>query len=440
MKNTVKPAPGSPAWQIETLAESAKHLAKNGDISGAEKIYEKILEVAPYHVRSLNALAARAMERGDIKRAKTLIERAIQVAPDRFILHENFGHILNALDEKELALTSFIKAAELRPNFVYPLICQAMTLESMGRLEEAAIVYARIVKLAPDPNVVAMDDLIPARKRPLVLKAIASFRQIMYQFLHDALREPIAEFGGPALQRVVECAKIKSGISKPVYQHALQHPDWLYVPGIKPHAFFDPSEFEWVTEFQSHTSQVKNELVTLLESKAQLEPYVKIEGKGDKQQWTTLNYSAAWSSYHFLKASGPITENCERCPATIAALQHIPLVQITQHAPEVFFSILQPGTHIPPHHGLGNYKLAVHLPLLIPDKCRIRVGHETRGWSEGQCMIFDDSFQHEAWNDSEHIRAVLIMEIWNPELSEAERIGVQKIVEGINAFNEKYGL
>lgn len=440
MRNTEKPAPGTPAWQIATLTESAMSLAKNGDFAGAEKIYEQILEAAPYHVRSLNALAARAMERGDMKRAQSLVERAVNTAPDRPILHENLGHILSAKGEKERALDCFRKSAELKPDFVYPWIYQAQMLESLGRHEEAAHMYARAVKLAPAEEIVATDPAIRPDKRPLIMQAIASFKNIMYQHLLEALREPLDEFGEPALQRVIECAKIKSGVTHATYQHALQHPDWLYVPGIKPQAFFDPAGFDWTEKLQACTPAIKAELLALLEDKTGLEPYVNIEGDGNKRQWADLNHSDAWSSFHLFKSAEPIAGNCEHCPATTNAVNQVPLVQIAKHAPEVFFSILRPGTHIPPHFGLGNYKLAVHLPLLVPDSCQIRVGHETRSWSEGQCLIFDDSFQHEAWNNSEQIRAVLIMEIWNPDLTEPERIGIQKVVQAIYAFNEKFNL
>jgi len=64
----------------------------------------------------------------------------------------------------------------------------------------------------------------------------------------------------------------------------------------------------------------------------------------------------------------------------------------------------------------------VHLPLVVPDKslCRIRVGDETRNWEEGKVLVFDDSFEHEAWNDAELPRVVLIFDVWHPELSTPE--------------------
>ncbi|MGH8402521.1 MAG: aspartyl/asparaginyl beta-hydroxylase domain-containing protein, partial [Gammaproteobacteria bacterium] len=131
--------------------------------------------------------------------------------------------------------------------------------------------------------------------------------------------------------------------------------------------------------------------------------------------------------------------HCRQCPITAAAVEKLPLVHTPGHSPEVFFSILKPGTHIPPHYGLANFKLAVHLPLIIPGDCAIRVGNETRTWTESQCLIFDDSFQHEAWNNSSKLRVVLILEVWNPQLSEEEQQAVAAVLGVIRDFDLEYG-
>lgn len=81
----------------------------------------------------------------------------------------------------------------------------------------------------------------------------------------------------------------------------------------------------------------------------------------------------------------------------------------------------------------------MHLPLIIPEDCAIRVGNETRAWSEGECLIFDDSFQHEAWNRSNQSRAVLILEVWNPQLTAVERQAVSAVLAVIHDFDRRYG-
>ena len=85
-----------------------------------------------------------------------------------------------------------------------------------------------------------------------------------------------------------------------------------------------------------------------------------------------------------------------------------------------------------------NCRLVVHLPLIIPPDCGIRVGSETRGWEEGSCIVFDDTFEHEAWNRSGHTRVVLIFDIWNPHLSEAEREGMRIATEALGEFGRRY--
>jgi aspartyl/asparaginyl beta-hydroxylase (cupin superfamily) len=85
------------------------------------------------------------------------------------------------------------------------------------------------------------------------------------------------------------------------------------------------------------------------------------------------------------------------------------------------FSVLAPHTHIPPHTGSANTRVIVHLPLILPEKCRYRVGNEHREWKLGKAWVFDDTIEHEAWNDSDKVRVLLIFDIWNPFLTEAER-------------------
>ena len=82
---------------------------------------------------------------------------------------------------------------------------------------------------------------------------------------------------------------------------------------------------------------------------------------------------------------------------------------------------LAPHSHIPAHTGVTNTRLIVHLGLIVPPSCRFRVGNETREWREGEAFVFDDSIEHEAWNDGDDLRVVLIFDIWNPNLSAAER-------------------
>ena len=99
------------------------------------------------------------------------------------------------------------------------------------------------------------------------------------------------------------------------------------------------------------------------------------------------------------------------------------------------FSVLQPKTRIPPHTGVSNTRLVVHLALVVPPRCGFRVGNETREWRAGHAWVFDDTIEHEAWNDSDLTRTVLIFDIWSPFLSEMERELVRRVTAAADAYN-----
>jgi aspartate beta-hydroxylase len=100
------------------------------------------------------------------------------------------------------------------------------------------------------------------------------------------------------------------------------------------------------------------------------------------------------------------------------------------------FSLLQPHTRIPAHTGVSNTRVVVHLPLVIPPGCGFRVGSETREWVLGQAWVFDDTIDHEAWNNSSQPRAILIFDVWSPFLSDNER---EMVVRVMNAMDDFHG-
>jgi aspartyl/asparaginyl beta-hydroxylase (cupin superfamily) len=93
------------------------------------------------------------------------------------------------------------------------------------------------------------------------------------------------------------------------------------------------------------------------------------------------------------------------------------------------FSVLAPGTTIPPHTGVANTRLVCHLPLIVPAGCWFRVGAETRYWERGKAFVFDDTIEHEAANTSSEVRVVLIFDVWHPGLSATERMAARAVME-----------
>jgi aspartate beta-hydroxylase len=182
---------------------------------------------------------------------------------------------------------------------------------------------------------------------------------------------------------------------------------------------------------------VRGELHDVLQQNQPLEPFLGVQTPQEAAAMLrgSGSQAAAWDAYFFYRHGERYDAHCARCPETSALLDRLPLVRIKDHAPETLFSVLRPGTHILPHRGVTNTRLVTHLPLIVPAGCALNVGGEEHAWQEGRCVVFDDTFEHEAWNRGDQTRVVLIFDTWNPDLSEAERAAVTDLVEAIGDFN-----
>jgi aspartyl/asparaginyl beta-hydroxylase (cupin superfamily) len=195
--------------------------------------------------------------------------------------------------------------------------------------------------------------------------------------------------------------------------------DWLTMPaligGLKLSSFligrtsngrtsvFDPGAFAWTVGLEARWEAMRIELEALLEHHERIpELHKLIPGR----------YSVApeWKTYFFYGFGRRFDRNCEECPETAAALGEVPDLQTA------FFSILPPRTRIPPHVGIYGGYLRYHLGLIVPEpeRCGLRIVDQTLHWSEGGSLIFCDQFRHEAWNDTEQFRAVLIVDVLRP--------------------------
>lgn len=213
-----------------------------------------------------------------------------------------------------------------------------------------------------------------------------------------------------------------------------QQPSVLYYPYLAQQQFFERDSLDWVAGIEAATPAIRDELRALIGEGADFRPYVEDDPARPAQDFHGLNNDPSWSAFYLWKDGQLIEENAARCPRTLAALEQVPLSRIGSRTPSVLFSRLEPGAHIPPHHGMLNSRLICHLPLIVPPGCWLRVGNETREWEEGKLLIFDDSIAHEALNPSGEMRIILLFDIWRPELGEAERQGISAIFDAIDQF------
>jgi aspartyl/asparaginyl beta-hydroxylase (cupin superfamily) len=229
--------------------------------------------------------------------------------------------------------------------------------------------------------------------------------------------------------RFAEALAILAGKAQP----CLQQPSSFYFPGLAQQAFFDPVDFAWAAALEAAFPAIAAEAEAVLADRASLTPYVAADPSRPSIGKDLLE-DPRWSAFHLIKDGKPVPASTARCPATMAALEGLPIPVIRARSPMVLFSILAPATHIKPHHGLLNTRLICHLPLVVPPGCWLRVGNHKRPVEAGKLMIFDDSIEHEAANDSSAPRLILLFEIWRPDLTEAERTALTAMYESVSAY------
>lgn len=195
----------------------------------------------------------------------------------------------------------------------------------------------------------------------------------------------------------------------------------LHYPFLPADEFFDSGHFPWFAALEAEAGAIRAELDALLKEPGEaIRPYVRMEPGSPENKWTPLDGSLDWSACFLWEYGVPNAAVIERCPQTARILESLPLARIPGRAPNAFFSVLRPRSRIPAHTGVTNTRAIIHLALEVPPGCGFRVGGETREWVEGKAFAFDDTIEHEAWNDSDARRAVLIIDAWNPHLSERE--------------------
>jgi len=194
-----------------------------------------------------------------------------------------------------------------------------------------------------------------------------------------------------------------------------------HFPFLPNYEFFDERLFPWLGQLEAATELIRSEFLALWEDGGAPAPYVAFPEGAPVNQWQELNHSSKWGAY-WLWRDGVRQDDCiAKCPGTASLMESLPLLHLPGKGPTVMFSILEPHTRIPPHTGSTNIRGTVHLPLIVPEGCAFRVGGETRAWEEGKAWVFDDTIEHEAWNDSDQTRVILIFDCWNPYLTEIER-------------------
>jgi aspartyl/asparaginyl beta-hydroxylase (cupin superfamily) len=416
------------ASSIAQLVEQASQLARSGHWDDAERVWLEVRARDPKHAQALFSLGVHALRRGDALAARDLLIAARAEAPtDRLVLMTLCAaqrHLGDAAAERE----AIEAALALDAYFLPALLAKGSWFERFGTRAGAAATFANALKIAPP------EAQWPANLRPQLAHArevATAHSEDLHASLVRSVGDRLDALPASLAARWREAASILAGKTKPYHAVVNQ----LCVPRLPAVPFFERELFPFLAELEAKTDVIRAELAAALAaSRDQFVPYIQYAPGQPVNQWAELNHSLLWSTLHLWRGGKPVEENLARCPETARALAAIPLADIDGLCPNAMFSALAPKAHIPPHNGETNARVVAHLPLIVPEGCSYRVGFDWRRWKVGETLIFDDTIEHEARNDSDELRVVLIFDLWNPLLTPAERDLVKALTGAARAF------
>jgi hypothetical protein len=384
------------------------------------------MTIARTQAEQLGNAGVAALQRGDAAAARAAFEQMVQsgvAGPQVRLLLAQSCRLLGD-DPAECAAIDAVLAED--PANIPALLMRGSFYRRGGDRRAATSFYRA-----------ALD---AAKRTASLAPTLAAELERASAFVADSGREYQAH-----LERALEQLGVDAAAAGPRFGEALdilfarrqiylQQPSVFYFPGLPQKQFYDSAEFDWAADIEAAAGDLRAELLDLIDRGAEFRPYVEPEEDRPHRDFHGMNGDPNWSAFYLWKDGAPVEENAVRCPRTMAALERVPQTSMKGRTPSALFSMLQPGTHIPPHHGMLNTRLICHLPLVVPPGCWLRVGNETRLWDEGKLLIFDDSIEHEAQNPADQLRVILLFDVWRPELDESERRSVAALFEAIDAF------
>lgn len=402
--------------QLAQIVAAAQAARQSGRVADEARLLDQAVRLAPDSAQVQNALGLSALGRHAFGAAIAAFRQATTLVPDEPSLWVNLATAARGQGDDALEREALGRTLDLDRRHFMAQLRLAQLNERTGDTRAAVRGWQAVVQLAagiadPPP---AIAELVEHGRR-----FIAAETQAIEQRLGDQLANPPS-------RRFQACLDHAFGRRR-IYANQCEG---LHFPFLPAEEFFDRAQFPWMAALEARTDAIRAEALALMRDGGEaIRPYVRQEKGVPQNKWTPLDHSLDWSACFLWEYGVRNDAVCARCPETAAALADVPQTDIPGRAPTAFFSILRPRAHIPAHTGVTNTRTIVHLPLVVPDGARFRVGGETRAWREGEAFAFDDTIEHEAWNDSDEIRIVLILDVWNPYLTPDERTALRAFFE-----------
>uniref|UniRef100_A0AAX7VLY2 Un-named hu7910 n=1 Tax=Astatotilapia calliptera TaxID=8154 RepID=A0AAX7VLY2_ASTCA len=418
---------------IKAEIDAAEKLRRKGKPDEALKAFERLVQQYPQSPRARYGKAQAEDDMAEKLRSNDMLQRAINTYREASELPDVTSDLLRATLKRRAERQQFLgrmrgslatleRLVQLFPEDIGLKNDLGVAHLLLGDNNGAKKIYEEVLGVAPDNGFAKVHYGFILKSENKIAESIP--------YLKEGLEsgEPGTDDGrfyfhlGDALQRVGDNSAYdwyelghKRGHFASLWQRSLYN-----VNGLKAQPWWTAKETGYtdlVKVLERNWKTIREEALAVLDQSTRhfVPEEENLREKGD---WgVTVPFFCLWEVSGRLKVGNA----CQGVPKTCALLERFPEATGCKRG-QIKFSVMQPGTHVWPHTGPTNCRLRMHLGLVIPKHgCKIRCTNETREWEEGKVLIFDDSFEHEVWQEADSYRLIFIVDVWHPELTQHQR-------------------
>ncbi|KAL7876196.1 hypothetical protein AOLI_G00111590 [Acnodon oligacanthus] len=419
---------------IKAEVNAAEKLRKKGKVEEALRAFEALVQKFPQSPRSRYGKAQAEDDMAEKLRSNEMLLKAVNTYKEVADLPDTPADLIKAalkrcadrqqfLGRTRGSLATLEKLVQIFPEDITLKNDLGVAHLLIGDNNGAKQIYEEVLAMAPNDGFAQVHYGFILKSENKIAESIP--------YLREGLQsgEPGTDDGrfyfhlGDALQRMGDANEAYEWYETG-YQHGHFTSVWqrsLYnVPGLRAQPWWTAKETGYtdlVRMLERNWMTIRDEALAVLDSSRGL----------FLPEDENLRETGNWGQFTLWQQGRKVGTSCQSVPKTCAFLERYPEATTCKRG-QIKFSVMQPGTHVWPHTGPTNCRLRMHLGLVIPRTgCRIRCTNQSREWEEGKVLIFDDSFEHEVWQEADSYRLIFIVDVWHPELSQSQRHALSPI-------------